>query len=69
MRSRLFFLVLERDQGGRVIDSWPSLAVSPSFVLDLSAHALEELPRHDDDVYYYMAERLNRKRETENSGV
>ena len=52
-----------------MIDTWPSWGVSSSFVLELSAHTLEDLPGHDDDVYYYMAERLNRKRETENSGV
>ena len=35
------------------------LGVSSWFVLELSAHALEDLPGHDDDVYDYMTERLN----------
>ena len=52
-----------------MIDTLPSWGVSSWFVLELSALALEELFRHDDDIYYYVAERLNRTRETENSCV
>ena len=35
-------------------DRFMVIPVSSSFVLELSAHALEDLPGHDDDVYDYI---------------
>ena len=47
----------------------PCAEEGPGLKGDRFMDTLEDVPGHDDDVYDYMAERLHRTRETENSGV